>query len=625
MTSRIKPKGQSIVRAVLALGSVVTTTASAAAPATSGQPAHPVLQKQQAQADWQPPAATAPPPSPEPKGPSTAPHMRSPGGAGKAAAPTQTSTMPPTAPSLSQDKYPDVGELEKMMFGQPSPAVAIETRLDNLENALYKKTSPALPVPERITNLARDLTGAEIPGLEGASQPPYSPVPGYNADPHAGLRMSRPPEQPPPNVGAAPRPPEDDDNTPFWQEALSHEQLDKFALEYLNKRRSEQGLNALSWDPLAEKIGKELLKDLCQNNTVSHNNSKNENPDIRYTKSGGTDAMLESVVAARTSGRLKLNRALVRQLFDILEQRQDDKMSLFSPDATQFGFGLGQTPENDRLIGVCEVITKHGEFAPIPAEVSVGDKIEVKGKIEGGYHFDKISLAWEGGLPGGEPFEESDEALPYFAPLDYEAHGQKAERNWEGRIKFMQIVAIAGIAAGSFFMPPVALAAPLIMAAPAMSGSSKPRAVSDIPVHGGVKVDGSGSFAHKVTVSKDGKEGIYYITVWATTGEGATPVPLSRRAVIARGITQSGTDNDGDDNAQPEIKLEKTKDKEKDKDKDRDEKEEKGKKDKDKDKRDKDEKQAYDEAPAPPSLNSDDKPVPTDVNKDLDQGSTAPN
>lgn len=549
--------------------------------------------------------------------------MRSPGGAGKAAAPTQNSTMPPTAPSLSQDKYPDVGELEKMMFGHPSPAIAIETRLDNLENALYKKTSPGLPVPERITNLARDLTGAEIPGLEGASQPPYSPVPDFNADPHAGLRMSRPPEQPPPNVGAAPRPPEEDDNTPFWQEALSHEQLDKFALEYLNKRRSEQGLNGLSWDPLAENIGKELLKDLCQNNTVSHNNSKNENPDIRYTKSGGTDAMLESVVAARTSGRLKLNRALVRQLFDILEQRQDDKMALFSPDATQFGFGFGQTPENDRLIGVCEVITKHGEFAPIPSEVSVGDKIEVKGKIEGGYHFDKISLAWEGGLPGGEPFDESDEALPYFAPLDYEAHGQKAERNWEGRIKFMQIVAIAGIAAGSFFMPPVALAAPLIMAAPAMSGSSKPKAVSDIPVHGGVKVDGSGSFAHKVTVSKDGKEGIYYITVWATTGEGATPVPLSRRAVIARGITQSGNDNDGDDNAQPEIKLEKTKDKAKDKDKDRDEKEEKGKKDKGK--HDKDEKQAYDEAPAPPSLNADDTPVPTDVNKDLDQGSTSPN
>ncbi len=510
------------------------------------------------------------------------------------------------------------------MFGQPSPAVAIETRLDNLENALYKKTSPALPVPERITNLARDLTGAEIPGLEGASQPPYSPVPGYNADPHAGLRMSRPPEQPPPNVGAAPQPPEEDDNTPFWQEALSHEQLDKFALEYLNKRRSEYGnLPPLALDPLAEKVSQELLKDLCQSNTVSHNNSKNENPDIRYTKSGGTDAMLESVVAARTSGRLKLNRALVRQLFNILEQRQDDKMALVSPDATHFGFSFGQTPENDRLIGVAEVITKRGEFAPIPTEVSVGDKIEVKGKIESGYHFDKISLAWEGGLPGGEPFDDSDEALPYFAPLDYEAHGQKAERNWEGRIKFMQIVAIAGIAAGSFFMPPVALAAPLIMAAPAMSGSSKPKAVSDIPVHGGVKVDGSGSFSHKVTVSKDGKEGIYYITVWATTGEGATPVPLSRRAVIARGITQSSTDNDGDDNAQPEIKLEKTKHKDKHKDKDRDEKEEKGKKDTGK--HDKDEKQAYDEAPAPPSLNADDTPVPTDVNKDLDQGSTAPN
>lgn len=457
-----------------------------------------------------------------------------------------------------------------LMFGRSSPGVTVDLRLSNLENATFRQTYPALPIPERITQLARTLTGAEIPGIDNQ---------GGGAQPSDGqdLRIARPREEPPPDM------------QPFWQDAISHEELSRFALEYLNDRRNQQGLSPLRLDPMAEKVGRELLADLTKRNTVSHSNAQNENPDIRYTKSGGTDSMLESVVAVRTSGRMKLNRALVRQLFDILEQRQDDRQALFSPDATQFGFCLGQTPENDRLIGVAEIITKRGEFAPLPTEVTVGDKVEVKGQIEAPYRFDKISLAWEGGLPGGEPFDDSDEALPYFAPLDYEAHGQKAERNWEGRIRVMQMLGIAAIAAGSIFMPPVALAAPLLLAAPAATGGGKPKAISDIPVHGGVKVDDNGSFSHKVTISKDGKEGIYYITVWATTGDGATPVPISRRAVIARGGTdESTTESDGE---QKETKSE-----QKSKHKSKDEKENA----KRAAKKAKEDKRAAEDAPLPP-------------------------
>jgi uncharacterized protein YkwD len=475
--------------------------------------------------------------------------------------------MPAPAPGWAAEKYPSVAELELLMFGKSSPAVAVDLRLNNLENAVFRQSYPALPVPERITQLARTLTGAEIPGIDNREA---------SAQPAGGqdLRIGRPREE------TQPPPP---DMQPFWQDTVSTEDLNRFTLDYVNDRRNQQGLSPLQWDPLAEKVGRELLTDLTQRNTVSHSNAQNENPDIRYTKSGGNDSVLESVVAVRTSGRIKLNRALVRQLFDVLEQRQDDRQALFSSDATQFGFCFGQTPENDRLIGVAEIVTKRGEFAALPAEVQVGDKVEVKGTIAAPYRFDKISLAWEGGLPGGEPFDDSDEALPYFAPLDYEAHGQKAERNWEGRIRVMQMLGVAAIVAGSIFMPPVALAAPLLMAAPAAAGGGKPKAISDIPVHGGVKVDGNGSFSHKVSVSKDGKEGIYYITVWATTGDGATPVPISRRAVIARGGTTEAANEDEGEKKEPKSEQ-KPKDKPKSSAK-----------------KSKGDKRAADEAPLPPS------------------------
>jgi hypothetical protein len=85
------------------------------------------------------------------------------------------------------------------------------------------------------------------------------------------------------------------------------------------------------------------------------------------------------------------------------------------------------------------------------------------------------------------------------------------------------------------FVPPVALAAPLIATAGPNPAKMKP--ASDIPIKGGVKVSGQ-SFEHKTTISKDNKEGIYYITVWAETDTDQTPIAISRRAVIARALEQ---------------------------------------------------------------------------------------
>ena len=75
-------------------------------------------------------------------------------------------------------------------------------------------------------------------------------------------------------------------------------------------------------------------------------------------------------------------------------------------------------------------------------------------------------------------------------------------------------------------MPPVALAAPLI----AMSGGmGEPKPLSDIPVHGGVKLEGL-TFTGKVPFSNASKDGIYYVTVWASSSRSGKSIPISRRA-----------------------------------------------------------------------------------------------
>src|SRR5262249_2642483 len=150
------------------------------------------------------------------------------------------------------------------------------------------------------------------------------------------------------------------------------------------------------------------------------------------------------------------------------------------------------------------IIIKQGDVAPIPAEANVGDKLDLKGVITGPYKFARITVAWEGILPASaDDAEEQDEALPYFPPLDYEAYARRSEHDWQKGKQALQLAGITLAIAGGIFMPPVALAAPLIAA----TGNStmQPKAVSEIPVRGGVHVDGA-AFSHKLPLSKDNKE-----------------------------------------------------------------------------------------------------------------------
>jgi uncharacterized protein YkwD len=428
------------------------------------------------------------------------------------------------------------------MFGVTHPDIPLEYRLDRLESEVFHQTNPEWDTPHRVERLQQTLLGNQ---QNGASSAPYPP--GYGTDPRQQAAfggLPAPPGQslaplPPmrPTMGA-PRQPERTYDSPEYSKQLSRGQLEQFALTRINDDRSQQGLDAVTWDDTAYKIAKELVVDLCKRNTISHLSAKLENPDVRYTKSGGADAIFESLTGIKTPTKPTPNKAMVAKMIDQLEQQQDDRDSLMSPHATQFAYYFDWSADKSKLIGAAEVITRHSTVNDLPKEISVGDKLEVKGLITPPYKFQKITIAWEG-FPqdAGNDSEDSDEALPYFPPLDYEAFARKSEHDWQKGTRLLQIGGIGLALAGGLFIPPVALAAPLIAA----TGSNvKPKAVSEIPVKGGVKVDGA-MFEDKIQVSNGSKEGIYYITVWANRDSDGNPVAVSRRAVLAHGsgITDS--------------------------------------------------------------------------------------
>ena len=203
-----------------------------------------------------------------------------------------------------------------------------------------------------------------------------------------------------------------------------------------------------------------------------------------------------------------------------------------------FGFDFGFDKNKNKAIACLEIISKHGIFHQIPKEITVGEKITVKGMILKPYKFDRITLAWEAydidkdtkdSTPKGE---NSNDITTYFPPLDYVAYANKSQAHHETAVNTLKTLGMIAAVAGGMFIPPVALVAPLI----AMSGSntiSEPKQQSDIPLHGGIKVEGQ-VFSGNIQVSNHGKQGLYYVSIWARQDNSAKLICVSRRTVIAK-------------------------------------------------------------------------------------------
>lgn len=445
------------------------------------------------------------------------------GDASKTGAATTGSTASTKSPT---DLYPQIGKLEQLTFGTPKAELSIEERLLSLENAIFATTYPNDSLFDRTERLKVTLLG------KGAVDvvPPATnlePPSGYVENPLAGNQPSAADLQ-------------------YFDEIIQNNEnyekapkvvLDAFALEMINFERERRALGRLDHNPLAQKLADEHTRDLIERNVVSHNNAKGENPDRRFTLIGGMDAVNEnlSVLPMTELGTSKLCKAAVAKVLRQMFMSQDDREALLAPEASHLGFSIEKMNDGARVLACIEIMTARAEIHSLPKTARVGEKIEVSGVVQAPYQFDRISLAWEGVSDLPPQDESSDEALPYFPPLDFVAYKEKSEKDHAKAIFALKTVGMLAAIAGGMFVPPVALAAPLIMMAGPDPGEAKP--ISDVPVKGGVKVDGN-SFNGKVSLSNDGKEGLYYVTVWGHITPDDKPVAISRRAILVKQVQE---------------------------------------------------------------------------------------
>lgn len=434
---------------------------------------------------------------------------------------SKTSTAPAPGGTPVADNYPSVGKMETLTFGTAQPQLPIEERLTLLENQVFKKTFTDRTLFDRTEQLKVTLLGSEDETPAERTRFMQSDLllqPGVNIDANYFDDLADRPEN---------------------QQTISIEELEQDALDLINAERQKLGVPPVAHDDLAQSIAHDQVADLCKRNLISHANAGGDNPDRRYTLAGGNDVVAESVVTVKTpdSTLQSATKAAVIRVVQTIFSRQDDRDAIMSADATHMGFALNWAPFKDHLIACTEVVTKHGVIHPLEAEAHVGDKIEVKGVVLQPYKFDRVTIAWEANRSLGAAADETDEALPYFPPLDYVAYANKSDKDYSGALMALRTVGVVAAIAGGMFIPPVALAAPLI----ALSGSGvggDPKPASDIPVHSGVKLEGQ-TFMAKVPLSKENKEGMYYVTVWASIGDMQKPIPISRRAILTKGFDES--------------------------------------------------------------------------------------
>lgn len=486
----------------------------------------------------------------------------------------------------ADEKYPAVANLEVMTFGETHPKMSISDRLANLETTVFKVTHPTDSLFARTERLQKTLVGND--GPSPYESPQYRPpdLPSY-------ATMPPPAQAAPPPAPAwseeARRAPASTGNPGEGQYAYFEEiavlpenrvvvngqQLQDYFLEMVNTERRKVGAPPLEIDAIAEKLATEHVTQLAERAQISHCNVKGENPDRRYTLLGGTDAVTESLVSLKSGelGSKRLYRGAAAKLLRVLMSHQDDRDALTSRDSTHVGFAAEWTADRSRLIACAELVSKHAIIHPTPTEARVEEKIDVKGVMTPPYQFVRVTLAWEGGNSNlASVADEAEEALPYFPPLDYIAYQRRAESGGHDRaIMILKGVGIAAAIAGGVFMPPVALAAPLIAVSGSGSGEHKP--ASEIPVKGGVKVEGN-VFETKVPLSNENKDGLYYLTVWGSEGPGAKPVPISRRVIYVSGgkeeepktITNSDTGEvTGEEASKKDVKKNEKKSKKKNK------------------------------------------------------------
>lgn len=175
-----------------------------------------------------------------------------------------------------------------------------------------------------------------------------------------------------------------------------------FVLSIVNRDRAEHGLEPVELDEPAERAGQRHVEDMARNGFTAHWGSDGSVPEQRYTEAGGVHFVQENAacffdgVVREIDPDPRFDPAALEKIqaafMAELPPNDGHRQNILKPVHRKLGIGLAMPVGVDQPCMAQEFVDAYGDYAELPRQAKVGERITVAGEIEDPVEFGGVGI-----------------------------------------------------------------------------------------------------------------------------------------------------------------------------------------------------------------------------------------
>lgn len=225
---------------------------------------------------------------------------------------------------------------------------------------------------------------------------PRQPDTGSPTQAAAAVASPRPTDPPAP-TSSPPAAPTATTTAPAGAAAVFEDGLYDLALELINESRMAARLSPVRWDPVAAEAARRHTEEMIRHGYFSHWNLEGLGPEHRYTRAGGTHAVMENL-HARASVRPPDDWAeVLREAQNGLMDSPGHRANILDPAHTHVGVGMAFDPTSGQFRLAQEFTNQYASLDQwLPLQAERGAQLTLDGRIaDAAVDNILLDLAWE--------------------------------------------------------------------------------------------------------------------------------------------------------------------------------------------------------------------------------------
>jgi uncharacterized protein YkwD len=184
---------------------------------------------------------------------------------------------------------------------------------------------------------------------------------------------------------------------------LTVPEAQRYFLKLVNRDRDAEGLEPVTWDPVAEKAGREHAADMAAHGFTSHHGTDGSVPELRYTRAGG-DGMVQENAACffdEKERRLDPNPLITAEAIEKAEAafigekppHDGHRKNILTPWHNRLGIGLVQPVGVPVPCVAQEFVDHYGAYGALASSARAGEKVHVAGTVAAPAVFGGVGIA----------------------------------------------------------------------------------------------------------------------------------------------------------------------------------------------------------------------------------------